>query len=68
MYFLIDIEKVDYLNRENFKLLDKLLFISRKEGKHSKEALRNKNFVHNSLNTQYRRKVHENVIRENIKL
>ena len=44
-------ERVDYLNRENFKLLDKLLYISRKEGKLSKQQLRNKKFVHNSLNT-----------------
>jgi hypothetical protein len=48
---LIVKERVDYLNRENFKLLDKLLYISRKEGKLSKTQLRNKKFVHNSLNT-----------------
>ena len=62
------LEKVDYLNRENFKLLDKLLYISRKEGKLSRGALKNKKYRHNTLNTQFRRRWHEDVIRENISL
>jgi len=49
------IEKVNYLNRENFKLLDKLLYISRKEGKLSKKALKQKKFVHKTLNSNYRK-------------
>ena len=50
------LERVDYLNRENFKLLDKLLYISRKEGKLSKNGLRNKKYVHTTLNTNFRKK------------
>jgi len=50
-FALIKIEKVDYLNRENFKLLDKLLYISRKEGKLSRGSLKNKKYRHNTLNT-----------------